>query len=206
MAFNVEAFKSQGLQFGGARPSLFRVVLQFPPDVTSGPIALIGGKASFLIKAAALPAATVGEIDVSYFGRKIKLAGDRTFDDWTITVLNDEDFSLRHAFEEWSNLINTLVSNRLGGPATPIASPETYKVDLEVHQFGKAGPGDESGVIRKYKFVGAFPTQVAAITLDWDRNNTIEEFDVRFAYDYWVPLDSFSTGINGTYSPTLPQP
>lgn len=202
MAFNIESFKSQGLQFGGARPSLFRVILTFPQDVTTAAPAIAGGRSSFLIKSAALPASTIGEIDVSYFGRKIKMAGDRTFDDWTITVLNDEDFSLRNAFEEWSNLMNTLISNRLGGAAAPLSSPETYKVDLDVQQFGKAGPGDEAGVIRQYKFVGAFPTQISAITLDWDRNNTIEEFDVRFAYDYWIPVETFTE----VYNPELPSP
>jgi hypothetical protein len=200
MAFNIESFKSQGLQFGGARPSLFRVILSFPAGVSTGALALNGGRASFLVKSAALPASTIGEIDVSYFGRKIKLAGDRTFDDWTITILNDEDFHLRNAMEEWSNLMNTLISNRLD--AVGLATPDTYKVDLEVQQFGKAGPGDDSGVIRAYRFVGAFPTQVSAITLDWDRNNTIEEFDVRFVYDYWEPILT-STPI---YEPILSSP
>lgn len=181
MAFNIESFKSNGLVLGGARPSLFRVKMTFPTPLTAS----IGQRqASYLIKAAALPAATIGEIDVSYFGRKIKLAGDRTFSDWTITVLNDEDFKLRNAFEEWSNAMNAMVSNRLN----PQYQLSAYKVRLTVEQFGKSGPNDESGVIRAYDIVGAFPTNIAAITLDWDRNNTIEEFDVTFAYDYWEPL------------------
>jgi len=196
MAFNIDSFKSQGLALGGARPSLFRVKMTFPDFVTGR---IPQREASYLIKAAALPASTIGEIDVSYFGRKIKLSGDRTFDDWTITVLNDEDFGLRNAFEEWSNAMNTLISNRLD----PAAAGGGYKVDLTVEQFGKSGPGDDDGIIRKYKFVGAFPTQISAITLDWDRNNTIEEFDVRFAYDYWVPEVAVGSTNPNRYNPEL---
>ena len=187
MSFNIDAFKSRGLAFGGARPSLFEVRFTFPPAVGVSP--LVADKGRFLVKAAALPASTVGEIDVSYFGRKIKLTGDRTFDDWTATILNDEDFLIRNAFETWSNYLNTHQSNRVGSPDS---RPETYKAEIEVVQYSKGGPSGPEGIIRGYRLVGAFPTQVSAITLDWDRNNTIEEFDVRFAYDYWVPMSEIN--------------
>ena len=138
-----------------------------------------------------LPASTVGSVDVGYFGRKIKLSGDRTFADWSVTVMNDEDFALRNAFEEWSNLMNTMVSNRLSpAVAGPVGggSLTSYKADMIVQQFAKDGPGDESGILRQYVFVGAFPTNIGAIGLDWDTTNTVESFDVTFAYDYWEPL------------------
>jgi hypothetical protein len=193
--FNIANFKSNGLSLGGARPSLFSVELTLPP--IPGLDTSQAQKSEFLIKSAALPASTLGEIDVSYFGRKIKIAGDRTFDDWTVTILNDEDFRLRDTMENWSNYINTHISNRTGGASS---SPQVYKTDLTVKQYGKTGPGADDGVIRSYKIVGAFPTQISAITLDWERNNTIEEFDVRFAYDYWTPGD---VGGSYTWSPRL---
>jgi hypothetical protein len=182
MGFNIDSFKANGLINGGARPSLFKVIMQFPaaPGIEGD-----GERASFLIRAAQLPASTVDPVDVPYFGRKIKIAGDRTFADWTITVMNDEDFKLRNDFEAWLNWINTHVSNR---SASGTGSPESYKVDIQVYQFGKAGPGDDAGVIRSYNLVGAFPTTVDAISLDWDTTNTIETFDVTFAYDYWEPI------------------
>ncbi len=182
MGFNIDSFKANGLINGGARPSLFKVIMQFPaaPGIEGD-----GERASFLIRAAQLPASTVDPVDVPYFGRKIKIAGDRTFADWTITVMNDEDFKLRNDFEAWLNWINTHVSNR---SASGTGSPESYKVDIQVYQFGKAGPGDDAGVIRSYNLVGAFPTTVDAISLDWDTTNTIETFDVTFAYDYWEPM------------------
>ena len=204
MAFNIENFKSNGLLLGGARPSLFEVQLTFPSIVVDG--SNISNSAKFLIKASSLPASTLGEIDVSYFGRKIKFAGDRTFDDWSITVINDENFDVKRAFEEWSNGINTLVSNRLNSEVGKFGGAginRSYKTDLLVKQYGKSGPGDDAGIIASYRIVGAFPTQISAITLDWDRNNTIEEFDVRIAYDYWVP-EKFKDGK--IYSPILSSP
>jgi hypothetical protein len=195
MGFNIENFKSSGLIYGGARPSLFKVIMQFPnaPGIEGD-----DRRASFLIRAAQLPASTVDPVDVPYFGRKIKVAGDRTFADWTITVMNDEDFSLRNDFEAWLNYINTHISNR---SAAASASPLEYKVDIEVQQFGKTGPGDEGGVIRSYLLSGAFPTSVDAISLDWDTTNQIQTFDVTFAYDYWQPA---LIGENQGYNVQLP--
>jgi hypothetical protein len=193
MAFNINEFLGNGLTLGGARPSLFKVVMQFP-DAAPGD----ARAASFLIRAAQLPASTVDSIDIPYFGRKIKIAGDRTFTDWTITVMNDEDFDLRNSFEAWLNSINAHVSNRMDYDS---AAPSNYKVNIEVHQYGKAGPGDENGIIRSYALIGAFPTSVDAISLDWDTTNQVETFDVTFAYDYWAPLD---VGANPGYQVELP--
>lgn len=189
MAFNIDSFKSNGLALGGARPSLFRVRLDFPGVVTSRALALSG--AEFLVRTAQLPAATLGTVEVPYFGRKIKIAGDRTFNDWTVTIMNDEDFAIRNAMEEWSNAINTLVSNRLNPAVAGTIGNNlgSYKVDLFVQQFAKAGPGEDGGVLREYKFTGAFPTEIGTINLDWDTTNQIETFDVTFAYDYWEPVE-----------------
>jgi hypothetical protein len=185
MAFNIDEFRSQGLVFGGARPSLFRVLMQFPAGI-AGDVQ----SASYLIRSASLPSSSISSVPVPYFGRQIKIAGDRQFEDWSVTVMNDEDFDLRNTFESWLNLINTHASNRMGSgiPGRDGGSPNIYKVDLIVDQFGKAGPSDDSGIIRSYKFNGAFPTSVGAIALDWDSTNTIESFDVTFSYDYWEPL------------------
>jgi hypothetical protein len=184
MPFNVQEFKARGLELGGARPSLFEVTMQTPRDVGRN-----GEREQlkFLARAAQIPAMTVDPIEVPYFGRKIKLAGDRTFADWTITIMNDEDFAIRSMFENWSNKLNALVSNRNSAGTRP----EDYKVEAFVHQYGKAGRNSryqrEDGIIRSYKFVGAFPTTIDAIALDWDNTNAIQTFDVTFSYDYWEP-------------------
>lgn len=187
MAFNIDTFKSQGLALGGARPSLFRVRLFFPAVVTGKSAA--EQESVFHVRAGQMPASTLGTVEVPYFGRKIKLAGDRTFTDWTVTIMNDEDFLLRNALEEWSNAINTLVSNRLNPAVAGNIAGTTgnYKTDLFVDQYAKDGPSDEQGIIRSYRFVGAFPTEIGTINLDWDTTNQIETFDTTFAYDYWVP-------------------
>lgn len=181
MSFNINRFRSDGLTLGGARPSLFRVTLTPPAGVGLGTTTT--NKLSLLARAAQIPAMTIDPVEIPYFGRKIKLAGDRTFADWTITVMNDEDFLLRSMFEGWSNKINTLVSNRNGFGTSPL----DYKCDALVEQFSKAGPKDEPGIIRSYKFVGLFPTTIDAIALDWDNTNAVETFDVSFSYDWWEP-------------------
>jgi len=180
MPFNVENFKSKGLINGGARPSLFDVTITPPAGLGISGLENI----QFLARATQLPAMTIQSVDVPYFGRKIKVAGDRTFADWSITVMNDEDFKVRAAFEAWSNKINTIISNvNLAGNA-----PGTYKTDAIVNQYSKGGKDTTQAVpLRSYKFVGIFPTQIDAINLDWDTTNQIETFDVTFAYDYWEP-------------------
>lgn len=200
MPFNVNTFKQQGLQLGGARPSLFEVTMPALPAGVGASGATT--KLTFLARAAQIPAMTIDPVEVPYFGRKIKIAGDRTFADWTITVMNDEDFKVRSMFENWSNKMNALVSNRnSAGPG-----PEAYKVDAFVNQYGKAGRDSlnskDGGIIRAYKFVGIFPTTIDAIALDWDNTNTVETFDVTFSYDYWEP-DHFGGGES--YTVVLPE-
>lgn len=196
MAFNVRDFRADGLKFGGARPTLFDIMLTPPPGIGLG--SATTKQLSVLAQASQLPAMTIDTVEAPYFGRKIKLQGDRTFADWNITVMNDEDFVLRSMFENWSNRINTLVSNRNSFGSSALA----YKVDGTVRQFAKAGPRDEGGIIRSYKFVGLFPTTIGAINLDWSSTNQIETFDVTFAYDWFEPEEF---GAGEIYTPTLPE-
>jgi hypothetical protein len=183
MAFNINQFKSRGLTKGGARPSLFQV--QINPNIGEDPVAV--EKFTFTCRASEVPASTVESIDVPYFGRKIKLAGDRSFADWSVTVMNDEDYIVRNMFEDWSNKINQLAGNR------KLLSNNSYKFsDALVTQFSKDG-----SPIRAYNFVGIFPVQVSNMALDWDSTNAIQTFDVTFAYDYWIPVQQAgSTFIN----------
>ena len=183
MAFNINQFKSRGLTKGGARPSLFQV--QINPNIGEDPVAI--EKFTFTCRASEVPASTVESIDVPYFGRKIKLAGDRSFGDWSVSVMNDEDYIVRNMFEDWSNKINQLAGNR------KLLSNNSYKFsDALVTQFSKDG-----SPIRAYNFVGIFPVQVSNMALDWDSTNAIQTFDVTFAYDYWIPVQQAgSTFIN----------
>jgi hypothetical protein len=176
--FNISTFKTRGLQYGGVRPTLFEVYLTPPPGV--GADQNSQDKFRFTCRGAALPAASIQAIDVGYFGRKIKVQGDRTFADWTVTVMNDEDFLVRSMFEKWSNALNRLESN-IRDPNFAL-DENSYKSDLSVIQYGKDG-----SLIRQYDIIGAFPTNVSEIALDWDTTNQIETFQVTFAYDYWLP-------------------
>ncbi len=178
MAFNINDMKAH-LKLGGARPSLFQVQITNPVN------ALGDIQTPFMCKAATIPASTLGTIEVPYFGRKIKLAGDRTFEEWTTTLINDEDFLVRNSIEEWSNAINNHESNlRDFGSASPLQ----YKSEAEVTQFSKTGT-----ILRVYKFEGIWPSVVSTIDLAWETVDTIEEFTVSWQYDTW----SVSGGITG---------
>jgi hypothetical protein len=161
MPFNISNFKASGLKLGGARPSLFEVRI---PRLGSG--------SEFLVQAAQIPSATIGPVEVPYFGRKIKLAGDRTYVEWTTTVLNDEDFAIRNALEDWAQGINGNVGNTRTDP--------DYKQDGTVIQYAKNG-----NQLREYKFIGLFPSEISTIELDWNTVDTVETFTVTWQYDYW---------------------
>jgi len=178
MAFNINEIKSQML-FDGARPALFQVTLQNPAN------SVADVKLPFMCEATSLPQAEVGQVQVPYFGRFIKLAGDRTYADWNITVINDEDFLVRNALEQWSNQINTFQGNvRAFGSASPLL----YKSQAQVTQYSKTGVP-----IRTYQFNGIFPTVISDIPLAWGTQNEIERFQVTFAVDYW----EISGGVTG---------
>jgi len=176
MGFNIQSFKSNGLVHGGARPSLFEIQMSAPRGIGLSNRAI--AKMTFLVEATELPSSTIQPVSVPYFGRTIKLAGDRTFQDWTVTILNDEDFAIRAMLESWHNSLNTMVTNeRLA------SNPADYKSEHAfVTQFSKDG-----SAIRSYEFRGLFPTEISAIQLAWDTTNQIERFNCTFAYDFWVP-------------------
>ena len=175
---NISAFKSK-LIGGGARPNLFEVELTtLPPNVVSNWDADIF---QFMCKAAALPAQNIANIDIPFRGRIFKVAGDRTIDTWTITVINDEDFRFRNAFENWTQQIANLDDN-MG-----TTDPSAYMVNAKVYQLGRGSEkssqnngGTENVVLKEYEFINIFPTNVSAIDLSYDTGDTIEEFTVEF--------------------------
>jgi len=182
MAFNVNEIRSQ-LTLGGARGSLFQVQFSNPAN------GIADIKVPFMVRTAQLPESNLGVIEVPYFGRKIRLAGDRTFGDWSVTVINDEDFLIRNAMEEWSSRISGHTSNlRDFGSAAPLL----YKSTAEVTQFSKTGVP-----IRTYKFNGIFPSAISPIDLSWSDTDSIEEFQVTFQYDWWE-VSGGITGNGGT--------
>ena len=174
---NISDFKSK-LIGGGARPNLFEVELTTLPDGVTGWDA---DSFQFLCKAAALPAQNIASIDVPFRGRIFKVAGDRTIDTWTVTVINDEDFVLRSAFENWTQQIADLSTN-LGA-----TDPSAYMTNAKVFQLGRGSSkasqdssGDSNVVLKEYEFVDIFPTSVSAIDLSYDTGDTIEEYTVEF--------------------------
>jgi len=176
-------FKSK-LTGGGARPNLFEVVLSFPD--TAAPDATVLDKARFLVKAANLPASNVAAIDVPFRGRTLKVAGDRTFDSWTITVMNDTDFSIRSAFENWMNTINRVSDN------TGLTNTADYQADAFVYQLDRDG-----STLRAYHFYDVFPTQVSAIELSYDSGGDIENFTVELQVLWWEAFRGNSPQAGG---------
>lgn len=181
MPFNVQNFRAS-LVTDGARAALFDVSLVVPPVV-----ALPGVTENIVFKARAssLPGDSVTSINVDYFGRQIKVAGTRTFPDWSITVINDEDFLIRNTFERWMSSINSHVNN-LRAPTMAVSAE--YQTNAVVRQYAKTGE-----IIKTYNFVGIFPTDVAAIDLDWASGDQIEEFGITFAYQWWESLSPVPT-------------
>ena len=162
---------------GGARPNLFEVELTTLP----GGITWDAADFKFLCKAAQLPGQTIAAIEVPFRGRTFKVAGDRTIDPWTITIINDEDFKYRNAFEAWTQLIAKLDTN-IGA-----TSPDAYMKLATVYQLGRGATassttntGTTNVVLKQYEFIDIFPTSVSAIDLSYDSSGTIEEFTVEF--------------------------
>jgi hypothetical protein len=186
MAFDINSFRTNGLTFGGARPSQFQVELSAPPGVTLAANAL--RKFTFTCQGASLPAAIEGTIQAPYFGRKIKLAGDREYDNWPVQVMNDEDFAVKAMFEKWNSVLNTTIGNVRDSTLTV---ENDYKADMRVVQYGKNGQ-----IIRAYIMTGAWPTRVGDIGLNWSTTNEFEVFGVEFAYDWWLPDSVGVTGLD----------
>ena len=175
----ISQFKS-ALAGGGARPNLFEVELTTFPAAAQN-AGWDSSKFSYMCKAAALPASNVAAIDVPFRGRIFKVAGDRTFDTWTVTIINDEDFKLRNAFEAWMEGISKL-DNNLGA-----TDPGAYMTDATVYQLGrgsqassKNNQGNDSSILKVYKFKDIFPTNISQIDLSYETSDTIEEFTVEF--------------------------
>ena len=184
MAFQISEFTS-ALSGDGARPNLFQVMMTGLP----GGAGQSGQPFTFLCKSAQLPGSTIGTIPMYYFGREAKMAGNRTFADWSVTVVNDENFSVRNSIEVWMNAINSNQGNlRLTSmPVTGGGSGgQPYAINATVNQFSKSSNVGVGGVIKSYSFVGLFPVDLSPIDLDWGTNDTIEEFTVTFAYQYWT--------------------
>ena len=179
----ITGFKSK-LAGGGTRPNLFEVEIAFPNETAIDNDTK--EKSRFLIKAAALPASNITPIDVNFRGRILKIAGDRTFDTWTVTVLNDVDFSIRSAFEKWMNLINKMEDN------TGEQDPAIYQPDGYVHQLDRDG-----STLRTYKFHDVFPTQVSQIDLSYETTDAIEEFTVEFQVQWWEALKGVGANAGG---------
>ena len=167
---NINDFKAK-LAGGGARANQFKVTMPFPG------YAQVGGEIedlAFLCRATVIPAMTVGNINVPFRGRQIKIAGDRTFEDWNVTVINDTDFKLRNAFERWQNGINNMTDNE------GLTNPVDYQVDAFVDHLDRNG-----STIKSYTLRGAFPTSLDDIALSYDTNNAVETFGVSFIYQYF---------------------
>ena len=186
MAFALTEFKSN-LKQGGARPALFTVDLNYPTGITVPPTA-----SRFLIKGTTIPASTIGTHDVFFHGKSIKVAGDRTFDTWDTTIINDEDYGIRIALEQWMDLISDHqlnTRNKKKGFDSSEGENASYKSRMKVTQFSKSGKA-----LHHYHFLGAFPTALSTINLDWGTSE-IEEYTCTWTYDRWMP---------GTTSPKSP--
>ena len=187
----ISQFKSQ-LIGGGARPNLFEVELTTLPTGIAWP----ADNFRYMCKAAQLPASTIANIDIPFRGRIFKVAGDRTIEPWSITVINDEDFRIRKAMEEWVDRIAKL-ENNLGA-----TNPSAYMVNAKVFQLGRGATpssstnaGNANAVLREYEFIDIFPTSVSSIDLSYDSSDTIEEFTVDFAVQSFAFVDA--GGPNG---------
>ena len=198
----ISQFKGQ-LTGGGVRPNLFEVTLNFPngsgesltfmsndatptqdeQDLTTDQVA---SKLPFLVKAAALPASNITPVEVPFRGRVLKIAGERTFDSWTVTVLNDADFRIRTVLEEWMNGISRLTNG------SGEVDPSDYTADANVDQLSRNGD-----VLRRYNMVGMFPTNVSEIPLSMDTTDTVEEFTVEFQVLYWT-ISAIDSSANTT--------
>ena len=215
---NITQFKTK-LRGGGARPNLFEVAIpSFPANIEKYWSNAGSTKEDFrfLCKAAALPASNVAPIDVPFRGRILKVAGDRTFDTWTVTIINDEDFNIRHAFEQWMNHMSKLDN------ASGAVNPQSYMTDAIVWQLGRAsarngseavdnskggglgqtaapnsGAAFQSKILRAYKMHDIFPTNVSQIDLSYDTSDTIEEFTVEFQVNWFEIDDTESSEQDG---------
>ena len=203
MASTISNFKSQ-LRSGGARPNLFEVDVTCP----TGWVDEAQQEFKFLCKATSMPTQTVGSVDVPFRGRILKVAGDRTFEPWSITVINDESFDIRQTFEKWQELINGIE----GGSGA--VAPSEYMGSGTIKQLGRAdvgtrNPGVDAGVLYTYTVQDIWPSEIGSIDLSYESSDAIEEFTVTFQVNYMerggvtkpatneVKSKLLSTGVQG---------
>ena len=160
---------------GAVRPNLFSVTHNFPTGIIAE-----DGLETYLCKSAALPASTVGTVELPFRGRVIKVPGDRTFESWTATFYMDDAFELRGAYEKWVELTNTVDANTAAGNISDILKDITV---TQMDKFGGSATGFKN--IREYKLISAFPVSVSQVSIAYDNNDSYEEFDVEFAYQYF---------------------
>ena len=182
MPFSITKFRGGALNNSGARPNLFDVQLDsFPSDIGLTPTEF-----TFACKAAQIPAMAVATIDVPYFGRTIKVPGNKTFENWTVTVINDEEFLIRNAMEKWVAAMGTHEGNIATIGNTFGAAGGTLFGQATVQHYSKGGAALSQA---EYKFINIFPVSISGIDLAWETNDAIEDFTVEFAYDYWTHTD-----------------
>ena len=188
MAFRVDEFVGK-LPGGGARGNLFEVSIATPTALNLASVDDI----RFLVQASTVPGVTVGVTELNYFGRAVKLAGNKTFDDWSTTIINDEDFHIRRVMEQWTESLagNSSNTRRIGA-----LTSSSYMGTGTVTQYGKTG-----AAIREYKIANIWPNSVAELTVDWSENDTIQTYDVTFSYSHWISQDA-----GDSYSITVQTP
>ena len=200
----LDAFKGK-LIGGGARSNLFECELYWPsgssPDNADDND--LAERARFMVKAASLPASTISNIAIPFRGRQLKIAGDRTFEPWSITVINDVDFKLRDSFERWMNLMNKHEDN------AGLTNPTSYQKDLVVRQLGRSSmdqhtSGEAIPVLKEYQFRGAFPTTVSSIDLSYENTDAIEEFTVELEYQWFDSMTGQGKTILGSTPSSIP--
>lgn len=179
-SFDPSAFRAQ-LQGDGARPNLFEIIMPFPAVISPGNASQ---KITFMGRASHLPGQTIGITPVYYMGRETKLAGNRTVADWSFTVINDTDFTIRNAFERWMAGINGLKSNSRNVNFSNLSG---YSVNPIVRQFNSV-----KEVIKEYNLLGCWPNDISPIDLDWSANDSLEEFTVSLVVQ---DFDSVADGV-----------
>ena len=209
---NIDTFKSN-VYSDFARPNLFQVDINFPTDIGVESATALKTLGNFVVRAANLPASQIGVVEVPFRGRVLKLAGDRTFEPWTITIQNDSGFKLRTAFELWMQKIQEYDENYTAVAVGSAASGSTsstigYFADMQVHQLSRNEKGTATGttsgdatshkVIKSYQFYQVFPSNIAAIDLDFGNNDAVEEFTVELQVQYWKPIATATTQTGGT--------
>jgi hypothetical protein len=186
MAILIDNFKSN-LTGGGARANQFEVIMNFPAATQASGL---NEEFRYLCKATSIPATTVGVAEAWYRGRKMNLAGDRTFEDWTTTIYNDADFNLRNTMEIWAQL-----PDQLGTSGNNKEAPTQYQTSATVYHLDRTGKK-----IRSYTFHGLWPSEVGTIELDYETNDAIETFDVTWKYNYFTIDNNGNFGFQDIFS------